>query len=234
MRRESSRLALGSAIAAGLGALAAGIAIWNVAGNPTAPTTPAAVARKPATATPPRSLSAPETPTPEAVDEQPLAFDPLKPLEEGQAGWDIVNLEHVRAAMPDNIYWTMSSPTDDPAVLEARDEERERWNTEYGKVLSNTATKAEVDAYYAHRQRLSTDYIELGVHLLEHYGEDLPRQDVALLKVAIELHVARLEEIPRQIMEAHERREAHDAARRAWLEDQAAFEADLADSSATQ
>ena len=232
MRRESSRLALGSAIAAGLGALAAGIAIWNVAGNATAPT--AAPTKTPAMAAPARSPHAPETPAPEAPADEPLTFDPLKPLEEGQAGWDVVNLEAVRAAMPDNIYWTMSVPTEDPAVLQARDEERERWNTEYGKVLSNTASAEEVDAYYAHRKRLSTDYVEFGVYLLEHYGMDLPRQDVALLKVAIELHVARLEEIPRQIMEAHERREAHDAARRAWLEDQAAFEADLAGSSATQ
>jgi hypothetical protein len=63
----------------------------------------------------------------------------------------------VRAALPDNIYWTMSAPTDEPAVLQAREEERARWNVEYGKVLSNTATADEVEAYYAHRKRLSSD-----------------------------------------------------------------------------
>ena len=84
----------------------------------------------------------------------------------------------------------------------------------------------EIDAYYAHRQRLSNDYVQFGVHVLEHYGEELSRQDVALLKVAIELNVARLEEIPREIMEAHERAKAHDAARRAWLEGQKDFEAE--------
>ena len=47
-----------------------------------------------------------------------------------------------------------------------------------------------------------------------------------LLKLAIELHAARLEEIPRKIEEAHERRKAHEAARRAWLEDQKAFAGD--------
>ena len=159
-------------------------------------------------------------------EEPLLEQDPLKPLEPGQAGWDAVDLQAVRAAMPDNIYWAMSAPTDNPAVLQEREAERKRWNTEYGKVLSNTATPEEIDAYYAHRQRLSNDYIEFGVYLLEHYGEDLPRQDVALLKVAIELHVARLEEIPRQIAEAHERAMAHDAARRAWLEGQKDFEAE--------
>jgi hypothetical protein len=228
MRRGSSRLALGSVIAAGVG-LAAGVAIWwgahRVATTPQPPSPAVAAKTPPTTAVvnPRRSTGAPMRTRP--MDEL-LDHDPLKPLEPGQAGWDVVDLEAVRAAMPDNIYWTMSVPTDNPAVLQEREEERKRWNTEYGKVLSNTATAEEIDAYYAHRQRLSNDYIEFGVHLLEHYGEDLPRQDVALLKVAIELHVARLEEIPRQIIEAHERAQAHDAARRAWLEGEKAFEAE--------
>jgi hypothetical protein len=229
MRRGSSRLALVSAVAAGI-ALATGVAVWWSVGRggakppPTLPASPAIAARTPATtaaANRRRSTGAPKRIKP---SDEPLDHDPLKALEPGQAGWDAVDLEAVRAAMPDNIYWTMSAPTDNPAVLQEREEERERWNTEYGKVLSNTATPEEIDAYYAHRQRLSNDYIEFGVYLLEHYGEDLPRQDVGLLKVAIELHVARLEEIPRQIMEAHERAAAHDAARRAWLEGQKAFE----------
>jgi hypothetical protein len=230
MRRGSSRLAFASAVAAGIG-LAAGIAIWWSDGRggtkppPASPASPAIAAKTPATT--PVASPQPATKAPAArmkPSDEPLEQDPLKPLEPGQAGWDAVDLEAVRAAMPDNIYWAMSAPTDNPAVVREREEERERWNREYGKVLSNTATPEEIDAYYAHRQRLSTDYIEFGVYLLEHYGEDLPRQDVALLKVAIELHVARLEEIPRQITEAHERAAAHDAARRAWLEGQKAFE----------
>jgi hypothetical protein len=57
-----------------------------------------------------------------------------------------------------------------------------------------------------------------------HYGDKLPKRDVGLLKLAIDMHMARLEEIPRQLAEAHQRREAHDAARRAWLEEQKAFD----------
>jgi len=49
---------------------------------------------------------------------------------------------------------------------------------------------------------------------------------VAALKLAAEMHNARLEEIPRQLAEAHERREAHEAARRQWQEQQQAFNAD--------
>jgi hypothetical protein len=134
--------------------------------------------------------------------------------------WATVDMDEVRKAMPDNLYWKMSVPTKDPDVLRAREEERERWNVEYGKVLSNTATAEEIDAYYEHRRRLSNDYIAFAGFLLLRYGRTLPPRDVAFLKLAIKLHMARLEEIPRQIAEAQARREAHDAVRRAWLEDQ--------------
>ena len=137
--------------------------------------------------------------------------------------WASVDLEALRKELPDNLYWKMSSPTKDPVVLREREEERERWNVEYGKVLSNTATADEIDAYYARRYRLFSDYIDFATYLLTDYGDHLPQQDVGLLKVAIELNLARLEEIPRQIAEAHERREAHEAARRAWLESQKSF-----------
>jgi hypothetical protein len=118
----------------------------------------------------------------------------------------------------------MSAPTTDPDEIRRREEERDRWNVEYGKVLSNTATAAEVDAYYAHRRRLSLDYIEFMTELLTDYGEGLPERDIQLLKIALRLHMARLEEIPRQITEAHQRREAHEEARRVWLEQQKAFD----------
>jgi hypothetical protein len=140
------------------------------------------------------------------------------------AAWASVDMEAVRKALPENLYWKMGAPTKDPEVLRWREEERARWNVEYGKVLSNTATAAEVDAYYAHRQRLSTDYADFAIHLLTHYGKQLPERDLGLLKLSLQLHLARLEEIPRQIAEAHQRREAHDAARRAWLEEQKAFD----------
>jgi hypothetical protein len=143
--------------------------------------------------------------------------------EDMQTPWSVVDLDALRNELPDNLYWKMASPTSDPAVIEEREAERARWNVEYGKVLSNTATADEVDGYYAYRYRLSSDYVQFATYLLSDYGDDLAPRDVGLLKVAIELHLARLEEIPRQIAEAHERREAHDAARRAWLESEAAF-----------
>ena len=162
------------------------------------------------------------------VDDSPGAQayedDPLTGIPDREANWGSVDLEKIRAALPDNLYWKMASPTKDPAVQQARAEERDRWNTEYGKVLSNTATDQEIDAYYAQRQRLSEDYLAFIVYLGENYGYQIPRRDVALLKLAGEMHHERLEELPRQLAEAHERHAAHEAARQAWLEQQKQFQ----------
>jgi hypothetical protein len=137
--------------------------------------------------------------------------------------WEALDLEEVRQAMPDNTYWKLAAPTKDPELIKWREEERARWNVEYGKVLSNTATAEEIDAYFAERKRISDDYLEFVVHVITNYGNAIPREGLNLLKLAGEMHAMRLEEMPRQMAEAHARREAHDAARRAWLEEQKAF-----------
>jgi hypothetical protein len=148
----------------------------------------------------------------------------LEQLADPAVSWSKVDLEAVRAQMPDNLYWKLSMPTRDAALLREREEIREYWKEQYGKVLSNTATEEEVRAYYAHRQRLSADSVEFASYLLDHYRDVLPERDVGLLELARELHLARLEEYPKNLSDALERREAHEAARRAWLEDQARFE----------
>jgi len=174
----------------------------------------------------PEAPSASLAPPADAPADDADADDPLTPRHHGRNPWAAVDLDEVRAAMPNNTFWRTAAPTTDPEVLRAREEERERWNVEYGKVLSNTATKEEVDAYFAHRQQMSTDYIQFAAYLLQNYWQKLGVRNEGLLKLAIKLHLARLEEIPRQMAEAHQRREAHEAARRAWLEEQKAFEAD--------
>jgi hypothetical protein len=181
-----------------------------------------AVSRTGAAQSPSRA-GAPEASAPDTASDGADAAAAGEEPEDMQTPWSVVDLEALRKELPDNLYWKMASPTSDPAVIAAREAERERWNVEYGKVLSNTATADEVDAYYAYRYRLSSDYVQFATFLLSDYGDDLAPRDVGLLKVAIELNLARLEEIPRQITEAHARREAHDAARRAWLESERAF-----------
>jgi hypothetical protein len=225
MRGVSVALALFAAAAVGLWWGLTRRAPGEPAPGPAAsrPAIPPVVPERPrpshVAAAPPREEPSPPR---DAADESP-AGDEIAGLEDAGRSWDAIDMNAVRAALPNNLYWTMSAPTKDPAVLRAREEERDRWNTEYGKVLSSTATAGEIDAYYARRRRVSLDYVEFATHLLSHYSEQLPHRDVRLLQLAIQMHLARLEEIPRQITEAQERREAHDAARRAWQEQQQAF-----------
>ena len=172
----------------------------------------------------------PEATTPESASGAPQSRDSELPegFHDGELGgaWAVVDMDAIRAAMPDNLYWKMAMPTQEPRVLQERDEERARWNDEYGKVLSGQATEEEVRAYYAHRYRLSTDYVEFVNYVLDHYEGELPDQDVGLLHLARRLHLARLQEIPRKIEEALERKRAQDAAREAWLAEEREFQAD--------
>lgn len=142
-----------------------------------------------------------------------------------EAAWAKVDLEEVRRAMPDNVYWKMSAPTRDEQELERRQRERDHWNDEYGKVLSGTGSDEEIRAYYDQRARLSGDYVEFTTYLLDHYGEVLPERDVSLLKLARRLHLARLEEIPRSLEQALLRKDEQDAARARWQADERAFNA---------
>jgi hypothetical protein len=143
--------------------------------------------------------------------------------EDMKTPWAAVDLHALQVELPDNLYWKMAVPTKDQAILDERQAERDRWNVEYGKILSNTATADEIDTYYAYRYRLSSDYIQVATIILADYGDDLEQKDVGLLKIAIELHMARLEEIPRQIEEAHERCAAHERVRQEWLASQKEF-----------
>jgi hypothetical protein len=198
-------------------AVLAAVAAWRLRGpaplatplaeTPAAPEAPAPGREPPPAAPPPPSVPA------EAAGEPPL-------------GLGAVDLEEVRAALPDNLYWTTSAPTDDPALLEEREREKAYRNEQYGKILSGTGSDAEILDYYDHRTRASTDYVQFVDYLLEHYGSDLTDQDQTLLHVARRLHLARLEEIPRRLQEARERKAQQDEARRKWQEEERAFRAD--------
>jgi hypothetical protein len=137
--------------------------------------------------------------------------------------WSNVDLDAVRRKMPDNLYFELSAPTKDEAVLERRAAERQRWNVEYGKMLSGTGTEEEIRAYYDQRARLSGDYVEFTTYLLDNHRAELPERDVAMIELARRMHLARLEEIPRQVQEARERKRKQDEARAAWLADEAEF-----------
>lgn len=213
-------------IVAGTALLAAVWLAWGrLAGAPAEPGPRPSAPSEPPPVAAPAPLEAP--PSDPALD--PLSFADDAPSLEAPLGdpgipWGIVDLEEVRRALPRNLYWQTAMPTQEPRLLQERADERARWNVEYGKMLSGTGSEQEIEAYYAHRQRLSADYVEFVGYLLDHYGDELPERDAGLLELARRLHLVRLEELPREMQRAFDRKRAQDEAREAWLADEAAFE----------
>lgn len=128
----------------------------------------------------------------------------------------VVDLERLRAQLPDNLYWRLGEPTKDPQALKARAEEEQRWNELFGKVQSNTASAGEIQDYYDHRRRLSEDYLEFASLVLQEYGDELPERDRGMYELSVRMHRTRLEEIPRQTEDALARKRAHDARKDQW------------------
>ena len=201
-----------------LAAAAAAVGVAWLAWRPTQSIEAAAHAPRPAPAPQPApaAAEAPAAPAPEAPGEA-----------EPELGgtWENVDLEAIRRELPDNLYFELAIPTDDPQILEARDAERARWNDEYGKVLSGTATEEEIVAYYDYRQRVSSDYVEFTSYVLARHRAELPPRDVALLELAENMHKHRLLELPRKLEEARARKRQQDDAREQWRRDEEAFAA---------
>jgi hypothetical protein len=174
----------------------------------------------------PRPTVEPVVPgVPKAPEGSGSGSQPAPESDPGQlaSAWEKVDMDEIRRAMPENTYWTMSAPTTDERAIREREEERARWNAEYGKVLSGNASEEEIRAYYAHRQRLSADYVEFTSYVIDHHGDDLSEQDLGLLELARRLHLHRLAEYPKETQRAFERKAEQDAAREAWQRDQAEF-----------
>jgi hypothetical protein len=108
-----------------------------------------------------------------------------------------VDLDQLRRRLPDNLYWTLGAPTQDEAVLSKRREHDRQSNELYGKVLSTTATEEEIRRYYEDRRRVSEDYMEFAARVLADYGSQLPEEQRGMYELSIELHRARLAQIPR-------------------------------------
>jgi hypothetical protein len=165
-------------------------------------------------AAPPAEAAAPEAPPDEQTGPEDLG-----------GTWENVDLEAIRREMPDNLYFELALPTEDPQILEARDAERAHWNDEYGKLLSGTASEEEIVAYYDYRHRVSSDYVQFTSYVLDHHRAELPPRDVALLELAQNMHKHRLLEIPRKLQVARERKRQQDDAVEQWRRDEAEFAA---------
>ena len=174
----------------------------------------------------PADDQAPAPSEPEAEAEREL-HPPLLPeggMEEPVASATI-DLEAARKALPDNLYWETAAPTQDPRLLGDRERAKTYWNVQFGKVLAGDATEEEIKAFFDHRMQVSSDSVRFVDWVIEHQGEQLSDQDLGLLHVAKRLHLARLEEIPRRMQEAFERKTKQDAAREAWLADERELDA---------
>jgi hypothetical protein len=113
-----------------------------------------------------------------------------------------VNLDALRARLPDNRYWTLGAPTSDPAVARARAGRARRDNTAFGRIQANEATPEEIRAYYAERRAISKDYLELAQLVLAEEGDRLPARDRGMFELSATLHRARLQQIDRDEADA--------------------------------
>ncbi len=131
-----------------------------------------------------------------------------------------VDLVALRREMPDNLYWQRAVPTEDPKELAARAKAAAERNALFGKVLSNTASVAEIHSFYADKLRQSRDYAAFVKRVLEKHKDQLSERDVGLFGLALELHTARAAEIPREEADALARRAEYQEKRAAWLTQQ--------------
>lgn len=137
--------------------------------------------------------------------------------------WGDLDLREARELMPDNLYWKLGSPTKDPAILEARDEERRQRNEEFGRVLAGDASDDEVRAYYDYRTRLSTDYLEFSEFMSRRFRDTLSDEMKGLLDLSVKMHAMRLAEIPTAMETALEHNRERARIREEWQKEQAEF-----------
>ncbi|HEU4539196.1 MAG TPA: hypothetical protein VFS00_33980 [Polyangiaceae bacterium] len=205
----SKRLLWAGLAASALLALLVTLGLRSKGGDGPGPAGPAGPAGAPGSATAPVAAGPPPTP-PAPGGEAPASSDGVPPEPRS------VDLEKLRAMLPDNTYWRLGVPTKDPAVLRERADEARRTNELYGKVLSNTASEEEIRRYYDGRRKVSEDYLEFAVTALKEYGPDLPEQERGLYELSVNMHRSRLREIPKQIDDALARKAVQDRRREEW------------------
>lgn len=169
----------------------------------------------------------PVLPDPELEPQVPAARRAPKQIEEVPyiegLVWGEIDLREAQAVMPDNLYWKEGAPTKDPAVLEAREQEKKKRNEEYGRVLAGDANAEEVDAYYDYRERLSSDYLEFSEWMKNRYGEKISDEFLGMLELSIKLHKARLAQIPQDREDALARSREREKIREDWRREQEEF-----------
>lgn len=120
-----------------------------------------------------------------------------------------MNLEALRARLPDNRYWALGAPTSDPIAAKMRAARAEQDNLAFGRIQSNEATPEEIRAYYTERRAISRDYLQIAELVLAEQGDALPERDRGMFELSANLHRERLKQIDRDEADALARRGAH-------------------------
>jgi len=150
----------------------------------------------------PRPAAPASSPAPGAASAH--ATDPAEAL--GSPEPYPVNLDALRARLPDNRYWQLGTPTADPAVAKLRAARAARDNVALGRILSGEASPDEVRAYYTERRAISRDYLQIAELVIAEQGDALPPRDRGMFELSINLHRARLQQIDRDESDALARR----------------------------
>ncbi|WP_426730029.1 hypothetical protein [Myxococcus faecalis] len=174
----------------------------------------------------PTPAPAPPTPAPEPVTPPGMTSSVIPPAlqapepEDEQPKPYPLDLEALRARLPDNLYWELGAPTKDPELIRKREEEARRWNELFGRVQAGDATEAEIQQYYERRRKVSEDMLLFATTVLEEQGDELPERDRGLYELSINMHRTRLSEYPRQEADALAHRRAQEARRQQWRQQQ--------------
>lgn len=141
--------------------------------------------------------------------------------------WAKVDLDAVRDVIPNNLYWSMSAPTTDEAVLAEREAKRAELKTLETKITARQATEQEIRDYYAYQTTLSEDYVIALTEIINRYGHEIPDDDYSGPTLARTLHLSKLQEMPTKLTRALEQRQQFLAEKAEWMADKDAYRAKL-------
>lgn len=139
---------------------------------------------------------------------EPAMPAPSEPVAEPTASGYAVDLEDLRRQLPNNRYWELGAPTQDPAIARLRAERARRTNELFGRTQTGEASPDEIRGYYAEQRRISEDYLQLSLVVLAQKASELPDRDRGLFELSVNLHRARLVQIDRDLADALARRAA--------------------------
>lgn len=126
--------------------------------------------------------------------------------EGAQASYPI-QLEKLRSKIPDNRYWELDSPTSDVEIAKQRAAKAKARNDMLGRITANEASPEEIRAYYDERRRISRDYLELALRVLNGEAGEVSERDRGMFELTANLHRARLQQADRDQSDALDRLE---------------------------